>query len=194
MAMLQPRIILGFPDLNNVGCKLLDKIRTKNESELEVANGKVRVRNVGDTSVVYVPSLESQSKTTTLISSLISLLSASKVQEITILANVNTNLIDEKVYSINVNDAEINPVIRSHILNVLITLLKVEGIPTTCLLFPGKRVSGRDRFPHEVKIIKALADTLGGLIIDIDIDIDETINEADNDEAVTETPDHMMYM
>ena len=46
----------------------------------------------------------------------------------------------------------------------------------------------------KVKIIKALADTLGGLIIDIDIDIDETINEADNDEAVTETPDHMMYM
>ena len=48
MATLQPRIILGFPDVNNVGCKLLDKIRTTNENELEVANGKVRVRNVGD--------------------------------------------------------------------------------------------------------------------------------------------------
>ncbi|CAG8492135.1 1374_t:CDS:2 [Paraglomus occultum] len=194
MAILQPRIILGFPDLNNVGCKLLDRIRTANDSELEVANGKVRVRNAGDTSVVYVPSLDSQTKTTTLISSLISLLSASKIQEITILANVNTNLIDEKVYSINVNDAEINPVIRSHILNVLITLLKVEGIPTTCLLFPGKRVSGRGRFLHEVKIMKALADTLGKLMIDIDIDIDGITDEADIDEAVTATTDHMMYM
>ena len=42
--------------------------------------------------------------------------------------------------------------------------------------------------------MKALADTLGRIMIDIDIDIDETINEADIDEAVIATPDHMMYM
>ena len=42
--------------------------------------------------------------------------------------------------------------------------------------------------------MKALADTLGKLMIDIDIDIDETVNEADIDEAVIATADHMMYM
>ena len=46
----------------------------------------------------------------------------------------------------------------------------------------------------KIKIMKALADTLGKLMIDIDIDIDETTNEADIDEAVTATADHMMYM
>ncbi|CAG8549334.1 9698_t:CDS:2 [Acaulospora morrowiae] len=200
---LKHRVILGYPDLNNSGVRVVSGVEERcitdfdthiykyNDSNNDNDDASciipLNVTNTEDveylTSFLAINKLPPPTKTTLFINSLITLFCMHEVSEVIIVASLNFSEREEFVYlgclSRIIKTLSPTAKLQDHFFNTFITLLKVEYIQTRCLLYPGKRTDGRHASDnsYEIGILKHLVEGLKKLLRDDSIiSMDKVLN------------------
>ncbi|KAK9695222.1 hypothetical protein K7432_013091 [Basidiobolus ranarum] len=180
---LYPKVVLGFPDNCIAGTRLLNSIEDPTTSisldfdgfdkeQSIITNldtqGRLIVKNFDhlETSVIVINVLPSDKKLLGLADAVVSLISKSKVQMLYILGAFDFTASKEELHTACLNsEIQLNyPTLNTSVplnsifLNTLITLLRMENLPTQFLLYPSKKFKMTSK--DDIQMLKYFSEQL----------------------------------